>query len=120
VVVAPAVQIGCMLAVLLAARLFLAPSWAGTLLRWAEMHQPWAMMEVMMLGILVALVKIAELAAVIPGVGMFAVGALIFLLAAMTVAFDPGEAWEGVRWANGEGPRVSGAPGETEAGMAEG
>jgi len=30
---------------------------------------------------------------VIPGVGMFAVGALIFLLAAMRVAFEPGEVW---------------------------
>ncbi len=118
VVVAPAVQIGCMLAVLLAARRFPAPAWAGTLLRWVEFHQPWAMMEVMMLGILVALVKIAELATVIPGVGMFSVGALIFLLAAMMANFDPEEVWDRVRWANGEGPRVSGVPGETGAGEA--
>ena len=120
VVVAPAVQIGFMLAVLLAARRFPAPSWAGTLLRWAEMHQPWAMVEVMMLGILVSLVKIAELAAVIPGVGMFAVGALIFLLAAMMVTFDPGEVWERVRWANGEWPRAVSVPGATGAGKAGG
>ncbi len=120
VVLAPAVQIGFMLAVLLAARRFPAPSWAGTLLRWAEIHRPWAMVEVMMLGILVALVKIAELAAVIPGIGMFAVGALIFLLAAMTVTFDPEEVWERVRWANGEGPRASNVPGETGTGEAGG
>jgi paraquat-inducible protein A len=120
VVVAPAVQIGFMLAVLLAARRFPAPSWAGTLLRWAKIHQPWAMVEVMMLGVLVSLVKIAELAEVIPGIGMFAVGALIFLLAAMTVAFDPGEVWERVRWADGERPRVSSIPGETGEGEAGG
>ncbi len=120
VVVAPAVQIGFMLAVLLAARRFPAPSWAGTLLRWAKIHQPWAMVEVMMLGVLVSLVKIAELAEVIPGIGMFAVGALIFLLAAMTVAFDPGEVWERVRWADGERPRAPGVPGETGEGEAGG
>jgi paraquat-inducible protein A len=120
VVVAPAVQIGFLLAVLLAARRFPAPSWAGTLLRWAEIHQPWAMVEVMMLGILVALVKIAQLAAVRPGVGMFAVGALIFLLAAMMVAFDPGEVWERIRWANGEGPPSPTVPGARGAGEAGG
>jgi paraquat-inducible protein A len=107
VLVAPAVQIGCTLAVLLAARRFPAPSWAGTLLHLIEFHQPWAMMEVMMLGILVALVKIADLASVIPGIGMFAVGALIFLLSAMTVTFDSEEVWRRIRWANGEGPRAS-------------
>ena len=95
---------------------FPAPAWAGTLLRWVEFHQPWAMMEVMMLGILVALVKIAELAAVIPGIGMFAVGVLIFLLAGMTVTFDAEEVWERVRWADGEAPRPPGAKSAGETG----
>ncbi len=51
--VAPAIHVGFMLAVLLAVRRPPAPSWAGTLLRLSEFHQPWAMVEVMMLGILV-------------------------------------------------------------------
>jgi len=41
--------------------------------------QPWPMNEVMILGILVALIKIAELATVEPGFGMYAVGALVVL-----------------------------------------
>jgi len=77
-------------------------------LRWFEFHQPWAMVEVMMLGVLVSLVKIADLATVIPGVGMFSLGALIFLFAAITAAFDPEKVWERVRWANGEEPREGG------------
>ncbi len=121
VVLAPAVQIGFMLALLLAARRIPAPSWAGELLRWSEFHQPWAMVEVMMLGVLVSLVKIADLATVIPGVGMFSLGALIFLLAAITAAFDPEKAWERIRWADGGGPReVGGKPGAwaaAEAGL---
>ncbi len=120
VVVAPAVQIGFMMAILLAARRFPAPSWAGTLLRWVEFHQPWAMVEVMMLGVLVSLVKIADLATVIPGVGMFSLGALIFLFTAMTAAFDPEIVWERVRWANGEdppAPSVQGTIGAGEAGQ---
>jgi paraquat-inducible protein A len=109
-IVAPAVHVGFMLAVLLAARRPPAPSWAGTLLRLSEFHQPWAMVEVMMLGILVALVKIAELATVVPGIGMFAAGAVVVLIAAMTVSFEPREVWARVCWANGQRPPSAAAP----------
>jgi paraquat-inducible protein A len=103
-VVAPFLYIGLMLAVLLLARRPPAPRWAGLLLRWANASGLWSMVEVMMLGILVALVKIAALALVRPGVGFFAVGALVFLIAAMSTGFDPREVWSRVRWANGEWP----------------
>lgn len=103
-VVAPAVLIGFMLAVLLAVRKPPAPPWVGILLRLVKIQQPWAMLEVMMLGILVALIKIAELATVIPGIGMFAAGALVLLVPAMIVSFDPREAWARIRWLNGEAP----------------
>ena len=61
-VIAPAIYILFMLTVLLAARRSPAPPWVGEMLRWAQHLQPWSMLEVMMLGILVALIKIAELA----------------------------------------------------------
>ena len=102
--VAPAIHIGIMSTILLVVRRTPAPYWVGTLLRWSEWHQPWAMVEVMMLGILVALIKIAELATVIPGIGMFAAGALVLLIAAMTVRFDPHEVWQRVEWVGGEMP----------------
>jgi paraquat-inducible protein A len=109
-VVAPAIHIGIMSTILLAVRRTPAPWWVGTLLRWSEWYQPWGMVEVMMLGILVALIKIAELATVIPGIGIFAAGALVALIAAMTVSFDPREVWQRVEWANGEmPPRLSGS-----------
>ena len=41
-----------------------------------------------MLGILVALVKIAQLATVIPGIGIYAAGTFIVLLSAVMVTFD--------------------------------
>ncbi len=100
-VVAPAVLIGFMLVVLIAVRRPPAPAWAGTLLRLVEFHQPWAMIEVMMLGILVALIKIAELATVIPGIGMFSAGALVVLIPAMAVSFDTEEAWKRIAWVGG-------------------
>ncbi len=103
-VIAPALYILFMLIVLLAARRSPAPHWVGEMLRWAQSMQPWSMYEVMMLGILVALIKIAELATVDPGVGMFAVGALMALFPAITVTFDPREVWRRVEWAGGDVP----------------
>lgn len=106
-VIAPAVHIGIMLTVLIAARKSAIPKWVGTLLRWSNWHQPWAMVEVMMLGLLVALIKIAELATVNPGIGMFAAGALVACVTAMTVSFDPHEVWKRIKWVNGEMKSVS-------------
>jgi len=101
-IIAPTAYIGLMLVILLAVRQSPAPAWIGTLMRMAELSQPWGMAEVMMLGILVALIKIAELATLVLGAGIFAVGALIILLAAMTVSFDRHEVWTRIRWADEE------------------
>ena len=98
-VIAPAGYILFMLTVLLAARRPPAPAWVGELLRGAEFMRPWSMNEVMILGILVALIKIAELATVEAGIGMYAVGALVILFPAIMVTFDEDEIWQRVQWA---------------------
>ncbi len=103
-VLAPLGFLLSMLAVLLAARRPPAPSWVGEVMRWAEGMQPWSMIEVMMLGILVALIKIAELATVEPGIGMYATGALVVLIPWIVVSFEPGEIWQRIEWADGEAP----------------
>lgn len=95
-VIAPAAYIVFLLAVLIGARWRPAPPWVGELLRWAVAMQPWSMGEVMILGILVALIKIAELASVEPGIGMFGVGALVVLFTAIVATFDPREVWRRV------------------------
>jgi paraquat-inducible protein A len=100
-VIAPGLYTLFMLTVLIAARRPPAPHWVGEMLRWAQSMQPWSMIEVMMLGILVALIKIAELASVDPGIGMYAVGALVVLFPAIMVSFDPREVWKRVEWADG-------------------
>lgn len=101
VVIAPAAYLAFMLTVLISVRRPPAPHWVAELLRWAGVMRPWSMNEVMMLGVLVALIKIAELATVTPDVGMYALGALIVLLPAIMVTFDPDEIWRRVEWADG-------------------
>jgi paraquat-inducible protein A len=97
-VIAPGGYILFLLTVLLAVRRPPAPRWVGELLRWAAFMQPWSMVEVMILGILVALIKIAELALVDPGIGMYAVGVLVVLLTAIGITFDPDEVWRRIEW----------------------
>jgi paraquat-inducible protein A len=98
--IAPAGYVLFMLTVLVAARRPPAPAWVGEMMRGAEFLGPWSMNEVMILGILVALIKIAELATVEPGIGMYAVGALVILFPAIMVTFDPEEIWRRINWAD--------------------
>jgi paraquat-inducible protein A len=110
-IVAPALQVGFMLAIVLAGRRERPPSWVGTLLRHHPTTCTWSMIEVMMLGVLVALIKIADYAKVIPGLALFVLGALIFLLAAMQAGFDPREVWSRVEWAEARArPTPAGEP----------
>ena len=116
-VIAPASYILLMLTVLIAVRRPPAPHWVGEMLRWADSMQPWSMSEVMMLGILVALIKIAELATVEPGIGMYAVGGLIVLLATISVTFHQREVWHLVEWADGTVAPVTAQEENSAAGL---
>ncbi len=100
-VIAPALQIGLMVAIVLGALRERPPRWVGALLRHHPTTRIWSMIEVMMVGVLVALVKIADYATVIPGVALFVLWALVFLLAAIQASFDPREVWERIEWAAG-------------------
>jgi len=103
-VIAPGGYIAFMLTLLLAVRHPPAPRWVGHLLRFAAFMQPWSMNEVMLLGILVALIKISQLADVAPGIGIFSVGVLILLLAAIAATFDRHVIWTRIQWADGTLP----------------
>jgi paraquat-inducible protein A len=97
-VLAPGLQIGMLLAITLGSRRTLVPRWVGVLLRYHPTTQVWSMIEVMMLGVLVALIKIAELATVVPGIALYALLALVFVFAGMQAAFDPREVWKRIEW----------------------
>src|SRR5215472_16409776 len=103
-VIAPALQIAFTMAIVVGAHRENPPPWLGTLLRHHPTSRLWSMIEVMMLGVLVALVKIADYAKVIPGLALFTLGALVFLLAAMQANFDEREVWDRIEWADGEVP----------------
>jgi paraquat-inducible protein A len=53
----------------------------------------WRMVEVFVIGVLVAVVKLQHLAEVIPGVALWSFAALMLLLTAASVAFDSRALW---------------------------
>jgi paraquat-inducible protein A len=97
-IIAPALQIGFMLAIVIGSLRPRPPRWVGTLLRYHPATRTWSMIEVMLLGVLVALIKIADYATVIPGVALFMLGGLVFLLAGMQSSFDSHEVWQRIEW----------------------
>jgi paraquat-inducible protein A len=85
------------------------------LMRYHPTTRTWSMIEVMMLGVLVALIKISDYATVIPGMALFVLLVLVFLLAGIQASFDPREVWSRIEWAEGEARRT--APGDRLVGI---
>jgi paraquat-inducible protein A len=66
----------------------------------------WGMTEVLILGLLVALVKLAHIASVVTGVALWSFGALMLLLAAAGGALDLRDLWMRMKGAPDAGPTV--------------
>jgi paraquat-inducible protein A len=56
--------------------------------------QPWGLMEVYLIGILVALVKLGKMATIVPGLSVIAFGMLVFVFAGAYSALDPHLVWK--------------------------
>ena len=97
-VLVPFAQMLCMLYVLLPLKLNIIPAGLPRVFRFVRHLQPWSMMEVFMLGILVSVVKLAKMAKIVPGIALYSFLALIFVLAAMTASLDTHLIWE--KWEN--------------------
>jgi paraquat-inducible protein A len=89
----PALQIALLGSLLLPLRFGFIPSHAQFSFRLLRVVQPWGMIDVFMLGLLVSVVKLSNLANVVPGVALWSFAALMPLLAAATAVFDPREFW---------------------------
>lgn len=91
---APAVHLLAMLGLVVPIKMGFMPPWVPHILRLVKMTLPWSMMEIFMLGILVALVKLTKLARIEPGIAIFSFFGLICVMAALTAALDTHWIWE--------------------------
>ena len=67
------------------------------LLRWAESLEPWAMADIFMIGVIVSLVKVGDLANIGVGPAFWAMSALIVFMAMGTSATCRDTAWSALR-----------------------
>lgn len=93
-ILAPLAKLLLLAAVLLPLRLGRTPAYVAPAFRLALGLQPWAMMEVFMLGIMVAMVKLADTADILPGPALYAFALLILVLAGVSSALDPHAVWD--------------------------
>jgi paraquat-inducible protein A len=92
----PLLQLGGLLYLLVPLKLNVVPRhlhYAYRLARWA---QSWAMVEVFLLGALISLVRLRQVAEIEFGVGLYAVGAYVLLISAAVSAFEPHCFWRRV------------------------
>ena len=95
-VLIPGFIIFALLYVLLSIHFNLGLPFTRLLLVWGSRLLPWAMMDVFLLGVLVALVKLVALASVLLGPGFYAFVALIFTYAAATASVDLHTLWQSI------------------------
>jgi paraquat-inducible protein A len=100
----PAVEITVMIYLLLALKLGRVPAGFTVIMRILQSVNPWGMVEVFILGILVALVKLTHYGSVVPGLALWSFGILTLLLAGAASSFDVRDVWDRVHPApSGEG-----------------
>jgi len=97
----PLIQILSLLYVLLPIYSRKSVPFAAAIFRTLKKLQPWGMMEVYMLGILVSLVKLIKLAAIIPGTSLWAFAILIITSTAQVSFLDSHEVWEALEDSDG-------------------
>ncbi|NQV24679.1 MAG: paraquat-inducible protein A [Rhodopirellula sp.] len=71
--------------------------YAWLVFRTAETATPWAMLDVFLIGVLVAVIKLLDLASVEAGVGLFGFVALMLLMVAASATLDRETVWSRIR-----------------------
>ena len=95
-ILVPLLQLLLLLYILLPIRLGHTPWQLAPVFRFHQSLGPWGMMEVFMLGILVAVVKLLDMAQILPGLALWSFAILIFMLAGAAAELDPEIIWERV------------------------
>jgi paraquat-inducible protein A len=95
-IVAPLLQISSLIYVLGPLRLGIRVPGQVRVFRLLRAVQPWSMMEVFIMGILVSLVKLVGMAQIVPGIALWSFVLLIPVLAAATSSLDAEWVWRRV------------------------
>ncbi len=89
----PAVEIFALTYLLLPLRLGRVPRYFGPVFRMLQSVQSWNMIEIFVLGVLVALIKLADVASIDVGIALWPLAALMLVMAAITSTLDARALW---------------------------
>ncbi|MEO8132961.1 MAG: paraquat-inducible protein A [Betaproteobacteria bacterium] len=92
-ILAPGVELCALAYMLLPLWLGRIPRYLPQAFRLVESARGWGLVDVFMLGVLVSLVKLGDLATVLPGVAIWSFGALVLLLSTIGTMFEKREIW---------------------------
>jgi paraquat-inducible protein A len=90
----PAAELAVMGYLLLSLKLGRIPAGLTVIMRILQGVNPWGMVEVFILGVIVALVKLTHYGSIIPGLALWSFGLLTLLLAATASSFDMRDIWD--------------------------
>lgn len=93
-IVIPLLKILGMLYVLAPLKFNRRPWHAALIFRIVEALHPWAMVDVYMLGVIVAMVKLSDFATIVPGAALYSFAALLISMSVAGAALDPHDVWE--------------------------
>lgn len=94
-VLVPALELSALLYMLLPLRFGRVPPGLSAAFRMLLAAHPWGMLEVFLLGLLVTLVKLSELATIVPGIAFWSFCGVIVLFSWLSASFSTRDLW---RW----------------------
>lgn len=98
-IVIPVAKLSGLLYLVISARFGLGRRLRGRMriYRFIDVVGPWAMLDVFLLAVLVSLVKLGQIATILPGPGLIAFTAVVVLTMLASASFDPRAIWERAR-----------------------
>ena len=94
VILLPLFELSALLFILLVIRYHWSPRLAIRLFYWVRELKPWGMLEVFMLGILVAVVKLGDLATLLVGTAFWSFAGLVVVMTATAAILEPLFVWQ--------------------------
>lgn len=92
-ILVPCLELFSLTALLLPLKIGIVPPRYTLFMRTLQFIEPWGMVEVFMLGVLVSLVKLTNNFRVIPGFALYSFGLLTLLIAAAAASFSARDIW---------------------------
>lgn len=93
-VIAPLLNLWLLFAVSIALQLRSRPVWLPLLMRMNHHVREWAMLEVFLMGILVSMVKLKDIAELLPGAGLYCFVCLMLCTLLLNTVIDEHELWQ--------------------------